>query len=297
MVWYIITRYSRCPVNPSFSVVRAGKHFLMIVTWNLTKLGKKHAGVDALVLSIGKSGRTWLRVLLNKYISLHYVVPFDTGDLSKYHEAIPSIGYSHELWTHFSAGNLSQRIRGKFIIPEKLLLGKKVVLLYRDPRDVAVSLYFQKTRRSENRLDCTISTFIRDRKFGINNIIKVMNVWHERLLGHPQCLWLSYEQMRSDTLGSLIRVLEFLGINNPDSELAKEAIDFAKFENMKAMEARGDFKKKSLQPGNPEDSDSFKVREGKVGGYKRHFSEADLKLIDTAMFDLDVFYGYKPNAE
>jgi len=268
----------------------------MIVTWNLTALKHKHAGVDALVLSIGKSGRTWLRVLLNKYLSLHYAVPFDTENLSKYHDAIPSIGYSHELWKHYSAANLSQHLRGKFIIPEKLLLKKKVVLLYRDPRDVSVSLYFQKTRRSDNRLACDISTFIHDRKFGIRNIINVMNKWHERLLGHPQCLWLSYEQMRSDTVGSLIRVLEFLGIGEIDIVFAKEAVNFAKFENMKAMEARGDFQKKSLQPGDPADADSFKVREGKVGGYKRHFSETDLHYIEAAMHDLDAFYDYKPNA-
>lgn len=268
----------------------------MIISRNLTKYRHKHAGEDTIVLSIGKSGRTWLRVLLNKFLSLHYNVPFDIGDLSKYSADVPSIGYSHELWKHFSEAAAGERMRGKYLIPRELLFSKNVILLFRDPRDVVVSLYFQKTKRSQNKIAISIDCFLRHRKFGIRNIIRVMNEWRQRLKDHPQCLWLSYEAMKSDTPHELLRIIEFIGIKDPDAGQIRAAVDFAEFENMKAMEARGDFQKKSLQPGDPADTDSFKVREGKVGGYKRHFSEADLHYIEEAMHDLVAFYGYKPNA-
>ncbi len=264
-----------------------------MITWNITKNRNKFRKNDILVLSI-KSGRTWFRVLLNKYLSLHYGVPFEAGNPTKYHEAIPSIGFTHEMWKHCSAASLSQRIRGKYLIPKDILFSKKVILLCRDPRDTVVSLFFQKTKRSGTRVECDISTFIRDPKLGILGIIHVMNRWRERLRKHPHFLRVSYEELRGDTLGTLIKVLEFIGITDIDVSRAKEAVDFASFENMKAMETRGDFNRRNLQPGDPSDADSFKVREGKVGGYKRHFAEADLKYINTAMHELDTFYPYTP---
>lgn len=267
-----------------------------MIIWNLTKNRNKFRKDDILVLSI-KSGRTWFRVLLNKYLSMHYGVPFDACNPTKYHEAIPSIGFTHEMWKHYSTAGLSQRIRGKYLIPNKIAFARKVILLCRDPRDTVVSLFFQKTKRSGARVESDISTFIRDPKMGIRNIIHVMNRWHERFRKHPHCLRVSYEELRGDTLGTLIKVLEFIGISDIDVARAKEAIEFAGFENMKAMESRGDFKKRNLQPGDPSDADSFKVREGKVGGYKRHFSEADLNYIDAAMHELDAFYAYAPEVK
>lgn len=282
-----------CIVSWEFPADAAPFEVFIMITWNLTKDRHKYDRFNILVLSI-KSGRTWFRVLLNKYLSLHYSVPFETTNLTKYNETIPSIGYTHEMWKHYSMANLSQYISGKFIIPKNVLMRKKIILLCRDPRDTVVSLYFQKSKRSRNRVVCDISTFIRHRRFGIRSIVNVMNKWYERLKEHPDCLVLSYEELRADTLGTLIKVLRFVGVTDVNIPFAKEAVEFARFENMKAMEARGDFNKRHLQPGDPTDPDSFKVREGKVGGYKRYFSKEDLEYINDAMTYLDVSYGYKP---
>lgn len=265
----------------------------MIVRWNLTGRRERHRGRHALILSIGKSGRTWLRVLLNKFLSLHYNVPFDLGDLSKYSTALPSITYDHELWKHFSEATVGERIRGKYLIPPDTLFSKKVILLFRDPRDVVVSLYFQKTKRSHTKIAFPIGDFLRHNKYGIRNIIRVMNEWRGRLKRHPQCLWVSYEGLKADAAGELVRIVDFIGIKNAADARIQEAVAFSRFENMKKMEARGEFQKQSLRPGDPADADSFKVREGKVGGYKRHFSEQDLEYIDRAMRSLDKFYRYK----
>ena len=265
----------------------------MIVRWNLTVRKDRYRGQHTLVLSIGKSGRTWLRVLLNKFLSLHYDVPFELCDLSKRSAELPSVVYDHELWKHYSEATVAERIKGKYLIPPSVLFSKKVVLLFRDPRDVLVSLYFQKTKRSPNKVSYSISDFLRNRKYGIINIIRVMNEYRKRLKDHPHCMWLSYEAMKADTAGELSRILGFIGIRDVSGAMIQEAVDFSRFENMKKMEARGEFQKQSLRPGNPEDGDSFKVREGKVGGYLRHFSEQDLEYIRRSMRSLDEFYNYK----
>ena len=116
-----------------------------MIIWNLTKNRNKFLKDDILVLSI-KSGRTWFRVLLNKYLSMHYGVPFDACNPTKYHEAIPSIGFTHEMWKHFSTAGLSQRIRGKYLIPNKIAFARKVILLCRDPRILSFPFFFRRQR-------------------------------------------------------------------------------------------------------------------------------------------------------
>lgn len=267
----------------------------MIIKWNLTKTLRKYKEADVLVLSIGKSGRTWLRVLINKYLSLQYCIPFGLGDLSKHNTNIPSIVYSHEIWLHLTDASWIQRIFGEYVIPDNILFNKKIILLSRDPRDIVVSLYYQKTRRSNKKIACEISEFIKHKQYGIHNIVNVLNIWHQRLQKHPKCLLIRYEDMRQDILVELIKVLDFIGIENIDIDVIKEAIAFADFDNMKKLEGKGEFKSSILMPTNPSDPNSFKVREGKVGGYIRHFSESDLQYLNNAMMMLVDYYRYDKN--
>jgi hypothetical protein len=179
-----------------------------------------------------------------------------------------------------------------------MLSQRKVILLYRDPRDVVVSLYFQITKRSrkrftKDRFNGSISELIRHKKYGIYNIIKVLNIWEQRLKDHQDCLWMSYENMKKDTRAELTRVLTFAGIENISDKLVDEAIAFSAFENMKRMEQKGEFNKAALKPGKLDDPNSFKVREGKVGGYIRYFSKEEVKYLDEAVLTLSDHYGYR----
>jgi hypothetical protein len=112
----------------------------MIVRWNLTGRKDRYRGQHTLVLSIGKSGRTWLRVLLNKFLSLRYNVPFELCDLSKLSAALPSIVYDHELWKHFSETTIGERMRGKYLIPPDSFQ-RKLILLFRDPGTLFLCIF------------------------------------------------------------------------------------------------------------------------------------------------------------
>jgi hypothetical protein len=265
----------------------------LMVRWNITRHLKKYANADVLVLSVGKSGRTWLRVLLNKFLSLHFNVPFTVEDLSKANALIPSILYEHEAWSHFSDATLFKQLVGRNIVPEHILRRKKVVLLYRDPRDVLVSLYFQKTKRSRRKIDCTLADFVKDRRHGIENIIRVMNLWHHRLKDHPRCLWISYETLKRDPRGELERLLSFLDIGNCSVTHLHEAVNFADFENMKSMERSNEFGNTILSARDASDPGSYKVREGKAGGYVKYFDAVELGYLDEKVALLDPFYGYE----
>lgn len=265
----------------------------MYINWNLSeKRLVKLRNLDVIILSVGKSGRTWLRVLLNKYLSLHYNVSFDLGQLYESNPNIPNIAYSHEMWIHYSDARWLHRLTGRHIIPDSILRQKKVVLLYRDPRDVVVSLYFQKTLRSDNKISCSISDFIRHKQYGIDRIIKVLNIWAERLKDHPDCQRVSYESMKINVRSELYKLLEFIGINDINESHLDEAIEFASFNNMKKMEQKDSFNNKILKPTDPDNPDSFKVRKGKVGEYVSYFDNEDLAYLNTAINALNSSYGY-----
>jgi len=262
------------------------------VPWNLTRMAKRYRAADAIVLSIGKSGRTWLRVLINKYISLAFDLPFGLDDLSRLKSGIPCIQYTHELWEHLSKASFTQKCLGKYLIADDMLLTKKVVLLYRDPRDVLVSLYFHKSRRSDRKMHMELSEFMGNSQDGIHRIVEVLNIWRQRLLSHPCCHFISYEALQRDTYGILAELIRFIGLEPLNEEKARQAVKFAAFSNMQQMEAKGEFGSQILKPSDPDDPDSYKVREGKVGGYRKHFTQGQLDYLDRAVARLDPFFGY-----
>jgi hypothetical protein len=49
---------------------------------------------------------------------------------------------------------------------------------------------------------------------------------------------------------------------------------------MRHYEEQQRFGSKTLQPGDYSDPDSYKVRRGKIGGYRDYLSAADLEYID-----------------
>jgi len=180
-------------------------------------------------------------------------------------------------------------------LPYSILGRKRIIVIYRDPRDVAVSLFFQATRRSRRgKYSGTLEEFIRDSRTGLPAIVEVMNRWHERLKDNPSCLWIAYERMRQNTAQCLRDALTHIGVTPVDEEHLHSAVDFATFENMKRLEAADKFQSSILRPGDPSDPESFKVRKGKVGGYMDHFGKDDLEYADRELAKLHPFYGYIP---
>jgi len=83
-----------------------------------------------------------------------------------------------------------------------------------------------------------------------------------------------------------------LGESSPDMTMFHEALEFSRFENMQKLEAAGAFDSKILHPGDVRDPESFKVRRGKVGGYREYLSAEDQAFAASALAKLDVRFGY-----
>ncbi len=93
-------------------------------------LGKK-LSFPYVVLSFPKSGRTWLRAILGKYLELTHGIVFTTEFDNVARDKLPKIKFTHNLhrMSYFSG---------------------KIIFLTRDPRDVVVSYYYQKKYRDNH---------------------------------------------------------------------------------------------------------------------------------------------------
>ncbi len=99
---------------------------------------RKLQRADCVIVSFGKSGRTWLRVMMSRFFQTKYglaerhLVGFD--NLHRLNPAIPKMFFTHDNYTKDYTGNHELKID---------YAGKKVVLLVRHPADVAVSQFYQ----------------------------------------------------------------------------------------------------------------------------------------------------------
>jgi len=209
---------------------------------------------------------------------------------------IPRLIFSHDLFEHRTKGNLWDRLRGKYLVPRKELTRAKIVLLARDPRDCFVSLYLQITRRDPNApvelRQKTVSEMLRDRRFGIGAIVSTMNDWIGEFSERRNFTLIRYEALRAAPAEHFRDLLAILGESTPDMTIFEEALDFSRFENMQKLEAAGAFDSKILHPGDVRDPESFKVRRGKVGGYREYLSEEEQAFAASALAKLDPGFGY-----
>jgi hypothetical protein len=263
---------------------------------NFSSRATELSGGDAIIVSVPKSGRTWLRAFICAYFCKRFGLEF-TLRPERYREPrIPRLIFSHDLFEHRTKGDLWDRLRGKYLVPRRELSRTKIILLARDPRDCFVSLYLQITRRDPNApvelRQKTVSEMLRDKRFGVRAIVSTMNDWMDEFSRRDNFTLIRYEALRASAAEHFRDLLGLLGEFTPDRAIFQQALEFSGFENMQKLEAAGAFDSKILHPGDVRDPESFKVRRGKVGGYREYLSLDDQQYAADALSELDVRFGY-----
>ena len=255
---------------------------------------------DAVIVSFAKSGRTWLRVMVSRLYQQVYDLPDDTMiGFDNFHNMdvrIPRVFFTHDNYISDYTGNVDNKVD---------YYDKKVLLLVRDPRDVAVSHFFQWRFRmgAKNKFlnpylpkseDCCVRDFVMRKDAGLQKIIGFMNLWAREMHHVHSLLLLRYEDMRADPVEALAQVAQFLDVPASAAQIS-EAVRYASYENMKKKEAEQSFRMSGgrMTPGDPNNPDSFKVRRGKVGGYTDYFENEELETVDKMVTEtLDNVFGY-----
>jgi hypothetical protein len=259
---------------------------------------RKLQQADCVIVSFGKSGRTWLRTMLSRFYQVRHglsrrsFLGFD--NFHRKNPAIPKIFFTHDNYikdyTHHSDSKVD-------------FYNKKVILLVRDPRDVAVSQFFQWNYRMRPRKkalnqypahgeEITVFDFV-THDAGLPRIIDFMNDWAREIPHIKDVLVVRYEDMRVQPEASLKRMVEFMGTPGSDEEI-HEAVAFASYENMKQLEEKKVFwlSGRRLVPADRRNPNSYKVRRAKVGGYRDDFDDRQVAEIDALVRNLAPLYGY-----
>lgn len=288
-------------------IVRAGIKAVTAVLPGKQRIAARHAlrarydnhrnlAADWLVLSRPKSGRTWLRVLLSRLyqqrhqLDEHQLLEFD--NFHRQNAAIPVVAMTHGRYLD----QLARHPRHGAV-----LRAKPVVFLVRDPRDVAVSDYFQVMRRAKAHKrelhgvtePVPIFDFLMESPLGLPAICEYMNHWQEELSRWERVYRLAYERLRAAPAAELTQLCAFLREEFTPEAIA-EAVAFADFESLKRKERADFFKNTKLRGRNEGDPDSFKVRRGKVGGYRDYFTAEEVEKIDRLVAEqLHPDFGYR----
>lgn len=256
--------------------------------WNWSRHARGFREADGLVVSVPKSGRTWLRVLLQAYVT---GATEESFQLEGRQTGFPRVAFCHDRWEHRTSPRLGRRLVGRYLIPRDAV-DKPLALLARDPRDVVVSLHHQLHRR-EKRFTGTLGELLVDPLFGVEAIVATMNGWRDEWQGRPGFRIFRYEDLRAETHKGFAALLEHLGFAPLDPVRLEAAVAFSAFESMKKREQRDFFGKDWLTPGDRSDPDSFKVRRGKVGGFADELSDEESAVATRAARGLHPDFGYR----
>jgi hypothetical protein len=247
---------------------------------------------DCVIVSFGKSGRTWLRVMLSRVYQLQHglarrhLLAFD--NLHAMAAGIPKIFFTHDNYLKDYTKQGSSKA---------LYRDKKVILMIRDPADVAVSQYFQwKFRMAEKKRrineypagneDVELFDFVMRPSCGLPKIIDWMNAWGRELNAMKDVMVLRYEELRAQPADTLRQVLDFVG-TPASADVIRQAVEFASVENMRQLERKRVFwlSGRRMLAKDPKNPNTYKVRRAKVGGYRDDFTPEQLAAIDALIED------------
>jgi hypothetical protein len=244
---------------------------------------------DVVLLSFPKAGRTWLRVMLGQAMAEHFGISdadlFKLDRMGDSARGIPRIKIKHD-------DNPQLKVPEELVPNKSEYRGVKVVYLVRDIRDLAVSNYFEFTRR-RGQEDRGLSAYLRSRRGSVDTMIRHYNIWAANRHVPADFHLVRYEDLHADSAGCLGDLLAFLGIANVNGATVRRAIEFASFGNMHRMERSGSFQHRRLCAMDASDRETYKTRRGKVAGYLDYLSSDDIDLLNGKIrAELDPFYGY-----
>jgi len=249
----------------------------------------KYQRCDYVFASYGKSGRTWVRVMISRYFQgAHNEIPdgiimgFD--NFTKLAPSVPKIFFTHDNYLRRYTGNEDSR---------KDFYDCKTILLVRKPQDVAVSQFFQWKHRMKpykkalndyppHDADISVYDFVMHEGQGMPRIVKVQNEWLRELTKIKNLHVVRYEDLRSQPKEELSKLMAFLG-EDVDPNIIAETVEFASVENLRKMESENYFWRSGsrVQAGDTSNPDSYKVRKAKVGGYRDYFDDEQIEAIDA----------------
>lgn len=231
---------------------------------------ERHAA-DCLIVSVPGSGRTWLAQMISRYYAITRGAPTDLfikqWQFYRGLRGVPRFFLSHpsQIWHGRDASGAAA-----------LHVGKRTVFLIRDPRDAAVSRYHHRLFRkgadgpdeaSAGPPDDALARYLLQDDAGLATTVASLRRIEAVASLHADHLIVTYEGLRAEPAIGLRAVLR-LADGEPDPAAVDRAVAMCTFERMRAEEKSGAVRAGALRPAAGGGLDSFKTRQGLVGGYR-----------------------------
>lgn len=226
---------------------------------------------DIILCSYPKSGCHWLwemiRMLLAKSTDVEHFEKEKCMMEFASHDVLSAVSSPRVLNTHFLFEQL----------PPPAQSGQhKLVFVYRNPKDVAVSFYNHHFKFPEYEYKGSFSDYLHlfyNGHLDFGSFFAYMRDWEAVISSNPQLpiLILSYEDMQESPLENAQRMAHFLEVELDDA-LMKSIVEKCSFSNM--QERKG--KEWTTLYGEP-----VMYRKGKVGDWRNWFTVAQSDMFDA----------------
>jgi hypothetical protein len=252
-----------------------------------------------LIIGHPKSGNTWLKVMISRLYQLRYDLPesklINTDEFARKIPEIPRLAATNAYYSY--EGEV-----GKLLAvgaPDNPLRHKPVLFLARNPIDIAVSWYHQFTKRQsrakqelinhwvENPIDrntVQMWDFVRYSDIGLPSLIEYQNTWARNVQELEHGLLVKYEELRTEPVPTLLKITRLMGEDFSEEEV-RAAVEWGSFDNLQKLETSGTFSQGGMRLVNANDPSTFKVRRGKVGGYRDDFDPQQVAELEALVRD------------
>ena len=258
------------------------------------ELGKAHRA-NFLIIGHPKSGNTWLKVMISRLYQMRYDLPesklINTDEFARKIPEIPRLAATNGYYSY--EGEV-----GKLLAvdaPDNPLRHKPVLFLARNPIDIAVSWYHQFTKRQSrakqelinhwidtpvDRHTVRMWEFVRHSDIGLPSLIEYQNTWARNVNQLEKGMLVKYEELRAEPVPTLQSIVQLMGENFSEQEI-RAAVEWGSFDNLQKLETSGTFSQGGRKRVTAKDPSTFKVRRGKVGGYRDDFNPEQVAELEA----------------
>ena len=241
-------------------------------------------------LCLPQAGTSWLQEivwLVNNRVDVERSSVTPSGERTVYIELIRKEGGEDDRVESLQARADPRHVKWHhpaWLLPKEVTASGKIIYLYRNPKDTAVSWYhFQRMNKLygfTGSFDEFLPLFMED-KVPYGSYWENLNSWW-KLKDQPNVLILSYESLQVDIKQGIRKIATFLGkdLSDEEVELVKKHTSFT---NMKANPMTNGSKIPKVE------GESDFLRKGKVGDWKNYFSPKQNEKIDKWIYDSDQF--------